>query len=36
MVIHYLDLMGIAILPYEADSPLIIDPNTVLTSSIAV
>jgi hypothetical protein len=36
MIIRYLDIIGIAVLrvPYEADSKLIIDSNTMLTFSI--
>lgn len=34
MVICNLDIMGISGLPFEADSPLIIDADTVLTGPI--
>src|SRR2546430_5958004 len=34
MVVNDLDLMGITLLPSEADAPLIVDPNTVLPSAL--
>lgn len=35
MVVNDFDVVGIATAPAKADTPLIIDPNTVLTLSIA-
>ena len=35
MVVHDLDFMGVALLPSEADAPLIIDPNAVLPGALA-
>jgi hypothetical protein len=35
MVAHYLHIMGIAILPYEADTPLVIYPDTVLPGAVS-
>jgi len=32
MIIHYLYLVRVSILPLKTDTPLIIDPNTVLSS----
>jgi len=34
MIIDDLDIMGISALPNEADTPLIVDPNTMLSRSI--
>ena len=34
MIVNDLDLMRIAVLPSEADAPLIVDPNTVLPSAL--
>jgi hypothetical protein len=34
MVVHDLDVKRIAVLPSEADAPLIIDANTVLSSAL--
>jgi hypothetical protein len=34
VVIHNLDFEGVAMMPYEANSELIVDSNTALTSSI--
>lgn len=34
MVVHYLDIMGITVLPTEADAPLVIDAYAVLPSPI--
>jgi hypothetical protein len=34
MIVHYLNFKGIGCNPAEADSPLVVDPNTVLTSPI--
>lgn len=35
MVVHDFHLIRISIFPQEADTPLIVDPDTVLTLSIA-
>ena len=35
MVVNDLDLMRIAVLPSKADAPLIVDPNTVLPSTLS-
>jgi len=35
MVIGNLDIMGVAVFPKEADSPLIIDPDAPLARAIA-
>jgi hypothetical protein len=35
VIIRYLDPIGVAVVPDEADPPLIIDPDTVLTFAIA-
>ena len=35
MVIHNLDLVGVTILPYEAHSPLIFDPDAVLACRVS-
>ncbi len=34
MIVHYLDTVGIAILPLKTNAPLIVDANAVLTLSI--
>lgn len=36
MVIDDLDVIGVAVAPHKADSPLVIDPDAVLTLSVAV
>jgi hypothetical protein len=36
VIIHNLDFVRIAVLPDKADSPLIVDANTVLTLTVAV
>ena len=36
MVVNDLDVMRVAILPAKADPPLIVDPDTVLSSAIAL
>ena len=36
MVIHDLDIMRIAVRPTKADSPLIVDPDAVLSRPIAL
>ena len=35
VIIDDLDVEGVAVLPAEADAPLIVDPDTVLTLSVA-
>src|ERR1035441_7723302 len=35
MIVHYLNFNRVAFNPAEADPPLVVDPNTVLTSPIA-
>jgi hypothetical protein len=35
MVINYLDLVGVAVAPLKADSPLIVDADAVLASAVA-
>ncbi len=35
MIVRYLDTFGITVVPDEAHSPLIIDPDTVLAPAIA-
>lgn len=35
MIIDYLDVERVSVLPYEADSVLVIDSNTVLPQTIA-
>jgi len=35
MIVRYLDVVGVAVAPAEADSPLIVDPDAVLTGAIA-
>jgi hypothetical protein len=34
MVVHNLDVGGFAVLPYEANPILVIDPDTVLASAV--
>src|ERR1022692_693729 len=34
MIVHYLNFNRVAFNPAEADPPLVVDPNTVLTSPI--
>jgi hypothetical protein len=34
VIVHDLDLIGVAVVPDEADSPLIVDPHAVLTLPI--
>jgi hypothetical protein len=34
MVVSDFDLIGVAVFPYKADSPLVVDPYTVLALSI--
>lgn len=34
MVVYDLDLMGIPVLPSEANAPLVVDPNTVLPNAL--
>ena len=34
MVVHDFNVLDIAVHPNEADSPLIIDPNTMLSASL--
>jgi len=36
MVIDDLDLVGVAILPAEADAPLVVHADAVLTRSVAL
>ena len=36
MVVDDLDVMGVALLPGEADAPLVVDANTVLSFAVAV
>ncbi len=36
MIVHYLDVMRLAVTPDEANSPLVVDPNAVLTRSISL
>ena len=36
MVIYNLDVVGISITPHEADAPLIVDANAVLSLSVAL
>jgi hypothetical protein len=35
VVVSYFNICGITVIPNEADSPLIVDPDTVLPFSIA-
>lgn len=35
MIIHYLDVMGIAVTPRETDAPLVVDPNAVHPGAVA-
>ena len=35
MVINNLDVVGVMRAPYETDSPLIVDPNAVLSLTVA-
>ena len=35
MIVHYLNFKRVAFNPAKADPPLVVDPNTVLTSPIA-
>ena len=35
MVIDDLNILGITVLPQEADAPLVVDPNTTLAASVA-
>jgi hypothetical protein len=35
VIIHYLDIIHFAITPDEADSPLIVNPNAMLTGSVS-
>jgi hypothetical protein len=34
MVVHYLDVICVRIAPYEADTPLVVDPNAVLAGTV--
>jgi hypothetical protein len=36
MIIHDLDVPGVAIAPKEADAPLVVDPDAVLAAPIAL
>jgi hypothetical protein len=36
VVIHDLNVKGVAILPPEADPPLLVDPNAVLSLTITL
>ena len=36
MVVHDFNVLGVAIHPYEADSPLIVDPDAVLSTAAAL
>ena len=35
MIVHYLNVKGIGLNPTEADSPLVVDPNAVLSGPIS-
>ena len=35
MIIYYFNFVRISVHPFETDSPLLVDPNTVLSLSIA-
>jgi len=35
VIVRYLDTLGVAVVPDEANPPLIVDPDTVLTFAIA-
>jgi hypothetical protein len=35
VVVHHFDLLSVAVLPYEADPILVVDPDAVLTTSIS-
>jgi hypothetical protein len=35
VVVHHLDLLGVAVLPHEADPILVVDPDAVLPTPIA-
>lgn len=35
MVVHYFDVVRVAILPAKADTPLIVNADTVLSFSVA-
>ena len=35
MVVHYLAFVGVAVVPSETDPVLIVDPDAVLTASVA-
>jgi hypothetical protein len=35
VIIHHLDLVGVAVAPDETDPPLVVHPNAPLTRSIA-
>ena len=34
MVIHDLDVVGILVHPFQADAPLVVDPDAVLSSPL--
>lgn len=36
VIVHYLNVMRLAVPPDEADSPLVIDPNAMLTGTITL
>ena len=36
MIVHDRDIVRVAVLPTKADTPLIVDPNAVLASAIAL
>jgi hypothetical protein len=36
MVVDYLNIVGVAFAPYEANSPLIVDPDAVLAKTTAL
>jgi len=35
VVVHYLNIVGISTLPYKADTPLVIYPDTVLSGAVS-
>jgi len=36
MIVHDLDVVGLTVFPPEADPPLVVDANAVLTRAISV
>jgi hypothetical protein len=35
MIVHDLDAVGVSVAPFEADAPLIVDPDAVLSFAVS-